>query len=437
MHDINETHRADLRSWVARSVPGDTDFPLQNLPFGCFSTADDERPRLGVAIGEQVLDLRQLSNSGLLDGLGSKTAEACRADSLLALMTAPAADASALRLSLSRLLREGAPDTARTAACLVAASSARMQLPVRVRNFSDFFTSIHHATNTGRMSRPLEPLLSNFHSLPVAYHGRASSLAISGTPFPRPMGQQLLPGQAMPVHAPSGKVDLECEIGAYVGQGNALGSPLSIDQAADALFGLSLLNDWSARDLQAWESRPLGPFLAKSTLSTLSPWIVTFEALAPFRTPAAPRAADAGPVLPYLLSKRDQLRGGLDIRMQVLLSTRRMREEGQAPVLVSSPCFRDQYWTLAQMLTHQTSNGCVAETGDLIGSGTVSGPRPGELGCLLEITQGGTQPLTLVNGESRRYLEDGDEVVLRAQCVAEGAVPIGFGDCAGRVVTPG
>ncbi|MES2187153.1 MAG: fumarylacetoacetase [Pseudomonadota bacterium] len=433
MKNLNETHDPQLRSWVDGSAPGSTDFPIQNLPFGRFRTSADGRPRIGVAIGSQILDLALAHGGGLLGALSPAMAAACRAQWLNPLMGMPAVEVSALRLALSRLLRVGSVQQMAAAACLVEADAVELLLAADVRSFSDFYTSIHHARTTGSMSRPANPLLPNFQHLPPAYHGRASTLRVSGTPLVRPHGEQLPAGAAVPVFGPTQKMDFECELAIHVGAGNALGEQIPLRHAPASIFGVGLLNDWSARDVQAWEAQPLGPFLGKSALTSVSPWIVTLEALAPYRVPAAPREAGAPALLPHLDDVDDRTSGGLDIALEVWLQTDERRARGEGPALLSRPRFKDQYWTVAQMLTHQTSNGCQAEPGDILGSGTVSGPVDAERGCLLEITRGGTRTIELAGGDRRTWLEDGDEVSFKARCTAEGAVAIGFGECTGRV----
>jgi fumarylacetoacetase len=320
------------------------------------------------------------------------------------------------------------------AQCLKPQSGVTMTLPAQVGDFSDFFTSIHHATNSGRLARPDNPLLPNFKHLPVAYHSRVSSLVVSDTPCRRPSGQIKTAGESLPRYAPTQCLDFECEVGFYVGQGSALGSTVALGQASQHIFGLSLLNDWSARDMQTWESQPLGPFLAKSFMSTLSPWVVTLEALAPFRVAAASRGDDAPALLPYLHDEADRRWGGIDLSLDISLLTPSMREQGLAPHVISRPRFKDQYWTIFQMLAHQASNGCNLVPGDLFGSGTVSGPVQGELGCMKELTRDGRQPVELPTGEERQYLLAGDEVCFHGRCDAPGFVSIGFGSCRGQVV---
>jgi fumarylacetoacetase len=429
---INETHDPELRSWVSSHLDDSWSFPVQNLPFGRFSTQEETEPRIGVAIGDFVLDLREMGWRRLLDPQISAAISACNNGWLNGLMSQDPLLLGQLRLALSRMLRGDAVNDT-VAPCLVHRVNAFLHLPVDVRNFSDFFTSINHAKNSGALKRPDNPLLPNFHSLPVAYHGRASTIALDETPVLRPSGQFLLSGDIHPSFGPTRSLDMECELASYVGKGNELGRPISLTEAPQNLFGFSLLNDWSARDIQAWESAPLGPFLAKSFQSTVSPWVVTLEALAPFRSPAAPRSAEAPPILPHLHDPDDRARGGLDIRFEVSMLSDQMRKRGMPPHLISRPHFRDQYWTVFQMLAHQTSNGCKVVPGDLLGSGTVSGEAATELGCLLEITSGGKVPLLLPTGEHRRYLEDGDELTITASCHREGFTSIGFGCCRGAV----
>ena len=424
---INPTHHPELRSWVSSANTPETDFPIQNLPFGVAHTTANSPARVCVAIGDQALDLQALTAHALLQGLAQEAAHACEGGRLNGLMALGAAHHGALRAQLSALL-------ALVQRCLVPQAQLRMVLPAQIGDFSDFFTSIHHATNSGRLARPDNPLLPNFKHLPVAYHSRSSSIVIDGTPCPRPHGQTKPAGSTHPVFGPTRCLDFECEVGLFMGQGNALGTPIPLQEAQDHMFGLTLLNDWSARDMQSWESQPLGPFLAKSFMTSLSPWVVTMEALAPFRTPAADRGTDAPALLAYLNDTQDRANGGLQLDLEISLQTQGMRELGLAHHVISRPKFEDQYWTLAQMVAHQTSNGCNLQAGDLIGSGTVSGPRAGELGCLKEITRDGQEQIALPSGESRTYLQAGDEVVFQARCQREGFVSLGFGRCAGRVL---
>ena len=434
MSMINVTHNPALRSWVASANLADTDFPIQNLPFGvCVQEHATDR-RVVVGIGDQVLDLQRVLDQGLLQGSAAQAAQACRSGRLNELMNLGAGPATALRHALSDLLSSDSLHQQALSSCLTPMDRVTMAVPAQVGDFSDFFTSIHHATNSGRLARPDNPLLPNFKHLPVAYHSRVSSLVASGTPCHRPSGQIKLVGEVTPRYEPTRCLDFECEVGFYVGQGSALGSTVSLADAPQHVFGLSLLNDWSARDMQTWESQPLGPFLAKSFMTTLSPWVVTLEALAPFRVAAASRGDDAPALLPYLHHESDRRWGGIDLSLDIRLSTPAMREQGLAPQVISRPQFRDQYWTIFQMLTHQASNGCNLVSGDLFGSGTVSGPVQGELGCMKEITRDGRDPVVLPTGEQRQYLLAGDEVHFHGRCEAAGFASIGFGSCWGRVV---
>jgi fumarylacetoacetase len=414
----DETHDPELRSWVQSANEGDTDFPIQNLPFGVFRRAgSEEMPRVGVAIGDQIFDLA--------------AADLMRADSLNGLMALGNAAATELRRELSRRLRAGAEPMP---SALVPMSDAELFLPAHVGDYTDFYASISHATNVGSMFRPDNPLLPNYKWVPIGYHGRASSIVVSGTDVRRPRGQTRDGSEGAPSFGPSKRLDYELEMGAFVGAGNQMGAPISIDDAEAHLFGLCLVNDWSARDIQTWEYQPLGPFLAKSFATTVSPWVVTLDALAPFRIPAYRRAEGDPAPLPYLSSRNDTKSGGFDITLEVWLSSERSRAENAAPTLVSRGSFSQMYWTFAQMLTHHSSNGCNLRPGDLLASGTVSGPEKESRGCLLERTWRGTEPITLSTGETRTFLQDGDEVTIRGYCVAEGARRIGFGSCVGRVV---
>jgi len=431
---LNETHDPSLTSWVPATLSDAADFPVQNLPFGRFQLAGAQSASVGVAIHDAVLDLSGAARAGLISADLAHAVLRCEDGWLNALMALPPALLSQLRLELSRLLRSGSEAEDRLRPLLLPRPGVLMLKPVDVRNFSDFFTSVHHARNAGKLKRPDNPLFANFHTLPVAYHGRASTVCVSGTDFIRPHGQRLPDGAADPVYGPSIAVDYECEIGVYVGRGTALGERPALKDAADHVFGLCLLNDWSARDIQGWEAAPLGPFLAKSFLTSVSPWIVTLEALAPFRVNAAAREAGAPALLPHLDHADDRSHGGFAIDLEIGLTSAAMRQAGQAAITLSRPKFTDQYWTIFQMLTHQGSNGCRIETGDLIGTGTISGPREDELGCLLEATRGGRTTFALPSGETRSYLADGDEVTLSARCAAPGRVSIGFGLCTGRVL---
>jgi fumarylacetoacetase len=427
---LDLSHSPAHRSWVD-AANGHADFPIQNLPLGAFRRSAGEQGRIGVAIGDQVLDLRELSERGVIEGSEALLA-ACRAPLLNPLMALPPAHRGALRRQLSRLLGTGGDTSAATA--LVPQAGVEMLLPAQVGDYTDFYASIFHATNVGSMFRPDNPLLPNYKWVPIGYHGRASSIVASGTPIARPSGQSKAPDAAEPRFGPCRQLDYELEIGAWIGGENGIGDVVPIAEAEGRLFGLSLLNDWSARDIQSWEYQPLGPFLAKNFATSLSPWIVTREALAPFRAPAFQRPAGDPAPLPYLHSAADQSSGGFDITLEVTLSSAKMREQGSAPLRLSRTDFRRMYWTMAQMITHHASSGCNLRPGDLLGSGTVSGPEKSERGCLLELSWRGKEPIALPGGESRTFLEDGDEVVMRGWCERHGAVRIGFGECRGVVV---
>lgn len=432
---LNETHDPALRSWIASAnLPG-CDFPIQNLPFAIFRRqGSDEAWRAGIAIGDQVLDLAATAATGVIDGEAASVLRTATDDTLNALMASGSAALSALRLALSRALREGAPARNALAACLVPQSAAEYRLPARIGDYTDFYTSIHHATNIGKQFRPDAPLLPNYKWVPIGYHGRASSIIVSGKNFHRPVGQLMLPGASAPVLQPSRRLDIELELGAFIGVGNALGESIAIDDAESHVFGFTLLNDWSARDIQGWEYQPLGPFLSKNFATSISPWLVTMEALAPYRVaPPARDAADPQP-LPYLDSRHNRESGAFDLGLEVLLQTPRMRERGEAPVRICSTNYRHAYWTLAQMLAHHTVGGCNLQSGDLLGTGTLSGPGPNEAAALIELTVGGKQPIELPDGEQRTWLEDGDTIVLRGWCERPGAVRIGFGACSTTVL---
>jgi fumarylacetoacetase len=417
---LNATHDPKLRSWVASANEAGADFPIQNLPFGRFRTAgSSEGFRIGVAIGDQVLDLKA---AGLVD-----------TDDMNALMNASVKDRQALRAAISAGLAEGSDKQAAWSKALLAQSKAEMTVPCRIGDYTDFYTGIHHATTIGKLFRPDQPLMPNYKWVPIGYHGRASSIGVSGQTFKRPQGQTKAPDATEPSFGPSKRLDYELELGFLVGQGNALGEPIAIGEAEDHLFGVTLLNDWSARDLQAWEYQPLGPFLAKNFASTLSPWIVTMEALAPFRAKFERPAEDPQP-LPYLDAPSNRASGALAITLEVLLQTAKMRAAGEAPTrLTRGNTTEAAYWTAAQLITHHTVNGCNLQPGDLLGSGTLSGPKPDEAGSLMELTLGGKQAITLPNGEKRTFLEDGDTLVMRGYCERAGAVRIGLGEVAGTV----
>ena len=429
---LDETHDPTLRSWVAGANDPAGDFPIQNLPLGVFRRRGRrEALRLGVAIGDQVLDLRRCGELRLFDGPPAVTTAAAGATSLNALLALGPEELRRLRRAVSTVLRE---DGSRAEpGALVPMSAAELHLPVDVGDYTDFYASIVHARNVGRLFRPHDPLLPNYRHLPVAYHGRSSSLVVSGTPVTRPCGQRLPEHGARPSFEPTGQMDYEVELGAYVGVGNTQGRPIPIDDAERHLCGLSLVNDWSARDLQAWEAQPLGPFLSKSFATSVSPWVVTLDALAPFRCGAARPAADPAP-LPHLASAWNEAGGGIDVTVEAWLQSAEMRRLDLDPVRLSRAAFRDMYWTIAQMVTHHTSNGCPLRPGDLLASGTISGPADDGAGCLLERTGAGARMLILPSGERRGFLADGDEVTLRAYCAGAGRARIGFGTCSARVL---
>ncbi len=410
---------AQLRSWVESANDPATDFPIQNLPFGVFRRKGaNEAPRGGVAIGDQIFDLAAV---GLRTGPNLNKLAAAGRPAWRQLR-------QVLQLALSDKTK-----AKRFAKYLVPMKKAELFLPVAVGDYSDFYAGIHHALAVGKMFRPDNPLLPNYKWVPIGYHGRASSVVVSGTPVVRPNGQTKAPEAAAPVFGPSRRLDYEVELGLVIGPGSALGKPVSVKRALEHVFGVVLLNDWSARDIQAWEYQPLGPFLAKSFATTVSPWVVTLEALAPFRCPAFARTGEDPRPLPHLTDDADQQHGGYAIGTAMYLSSAQMRAKKLPPVRLSKCSFRDAYWTPAQIVAHQASNGCNLQPGDLLGSGTLSGTEPGTAGSMLELTQGGKAPLQLPSGETRAFIQDGDEVIQRGRCEAEGAVAIGFGEAAGVV----
>lgn len=433
---LNETHNPDALSWVSSANAHDAEFPIQNLPYGVFShRATDDPPRVGVAIGDRILDVGACHQMDLFSGMAYVAAERCNTSSLNGLLALTPAHWSALRRRLHELLRINHPDMRHhrdvVTQALVPQVDARLHMPLVVGDYTDFYASRHHAANVARMLRAGESLQPSYLYLPLGYHGRASSVVVSGTPVWRPSGQRLADGAELPEFRPSQALDYEAEVGLVIGGENALGEPVPVGRARERIFGICLLNDWSARDLQAWESRPLGPFLSKSFATTISPWIVTLEALTPFRSAQTPRAEDQPPPLPYLQDEEDQARGAFDVTLEVYLSSETMRERGMAPVRVSRSSMHDLYWTPAQLVAHHTSNGCNLRPGDLLGTGTVSGASPEARGCLLERTWRGTEPLVLPTGEERRWLEDGDEVTLRGRAERGGAAGVGLGAAVG------
>jgi fumarylacetoacetase len=427
MTALNETHDPARRSWLASANAPGCDFPIQNLPFCVFRpSGDSAESMVGVAIGDQILDVAAIAP--FVDAPARDAATACASTHLNDLMALGPPAWSALRRVLSRLLADpGERD--RVVRFLTPIAQAELFVPARIGNFSDFYASVFHATNAGKMFRPDNPLLPNYKYVPVAYHSRASSVCVSGTPVRRPHGQAKGPDEPAPVHRPSRALDYELELGFYIGVPSGLGETVPIGVAGGHIFGFCLLNDWSARDIQAWEYQPLGPFLGKSFATSVSPWVVTAEALAPYRTTAFARPAGDPAPLPYLHDPDDQSKGGLDITLEVLLATDKMRAAGATPVRLSHGSFATIYWTVAQMVAHHASNGCNLQIGDLMGTGTCSGPQDESRGCLLEITARGTKPIALPNGETRGFLQDGDEVIFRAHCEGSGRARIGFGEC--------
>jgi fumarylacetoacetase len=434
MTALNETHDPALSSWVESANGGASDFPVQNLPFCIFRRrGSQEAWRGGVAIGDQILDFSAAHAAGVFSADAARAAVACRETSLNTFMAMGPTAWAGLRLALSRALRRGSALTDRLRGCIVSQGHAEYAVPAQIGDYTDFYTSVYHATTVGKLYRPDNPLLPNYKWVPIGYHGRASSIGVSGQQFNRPRGQIMRAGAAAPVLAPSERMDYELEVGVFVGCGNESGQPIAIDKAEAHVFGLTLFNDWSARDFQSWEYQPLGPFLSKNFASTVSPWIVTMEALAPYRTAWTRPAGDPQP-LPYLDSSATRESGAFDIELEVLLQTQRMRDSEQPPTRLSQGNFRDSYWTVSQMVAHHTVNGCNLQPGDMFGSGTQSGPKPEQAGSMLELSLNGKNAVTLPNGEKRSFLEDGDAVVLRGWCSKPAAARIGFGECVGTVL---
>jgi fumarylacetoacetase len=434
---LDETHDPSATSWVESANAPDTDFPLANLPFGVFRHDFEERPRVGIAIGDRVLDCLAAAHAGYFADVDPSVRAALMSWSLNPLMALGRDDARAVRRIAHRLLRadtvEGNRARAAQQEILVAMEVIGMRVPAEIGDYTDFYASVHHATNVGAMFRPDNPLLPNYKWMPIGYHGRASSIVASGTPVRRPRGQVVAGPDGPPTFAPSARLDYELEVGAFVARGSRQGDVIPIADAEAHLFGLCLVNDWSARDLQQWEYQPLGPFLSKSFATSVSPWVVTLDALAPFRTPAYARApADPAP-LPHLDDATNQAAGGFGITLEAWIRTAAMRSAGTPAERLSRGDFSGMYWTLAQMLTHHASAGCNLQPGDLIASGTVSGPEHGSRGCLLELASRGQSPVTLSTGETRSFLHDGDEITLRGWCERDGFRRIGFGACAGEV----
>ncbi len=436
-YEINKTHSPDLKSWVESANDPNTDFPIQNLPFCVFYINDDPSSvHHGVAIGDGVLDLDGCFETGLFDDsydefLGSNNMW----DWLDGIMEFSAKKRLEFRARISEILAEGFPQKDIAAEFLIPRSNCTFEdLPAVIGDYTDFYASVFHATNVGSMFRPDNPLLPNYKYVPIGYHGRASSIVISGTEIKRPKGQNRTDPEAPPVYIPCKNLDYEMEVGFFVGRGNEMGETIPIERAEEHIFGLCLVNDWSARDIQGWEYQPLGPFLAKNFATSISPFVVTMEALAPFRAAAFARPEGDPAPLPYLNDEQNQKLGGLDIQLEVFIASQKMRDENIEPMLLSRSNMKDLYWTIGQMLAHHASSGCNLQTGDLIASGTVSGKEKHERGCMLELTWRGKEPLTLPTGEERRFLEDGDEVIMRGYCERDGFRRIGFGECRGIIL---
>ncbi len=444
MYEINETHDPNLKSWVESASDPNTDFPIQNLPFCVFlRTPRDGRPsyiRIGVAIGDFVFDI---SSAEADCEIFARTRGADVSNSTFdhAFLSGELMEDTALALSnfrprLIEVLRENSDDNTKEVArrYLIPSAECNFLVPSEIGDYTDFYCSIYHATNVGSMFRPEAPLLPNYKYVPIGYHGRASSIVVSGTDVKRPHGQNRSDAEAPPVFMPCKNLDYEMELGFFVGQGNELGKSIPISEAEDHIFGVCLVNDWSARDIQAWEYQPLGPFLAKNFATTISPFVVTMEALAPFRSKAFERDLDDPQPLDYLSDEHNQKFGGLDINLEVYIQTEKMRERNVEPHMLSRSNTKDLYWTVGQMLTHHASNGCNLQTGDLIASGTVSGKEKSERGSMLELSWRGTEPIELPNGETRRFLEDGDEIIMKGFCERAGFRRIGLGECRGRII---
>ncbi len=439
MHEINETHDQNLKSWIESANAPDTDFPIQNLPFCVFTrSCTYENVRVGIGIGDFVLDVYACYECCLFDD--ESFTIAVSADNYCldnSVMKKNESLQKAFRHRLIEILSEDANDETRknVERNLIPMDEVEFQLPAHIGDYTDFYCSIFHATNVGSMFRPDNPLMPNYKYIPIGYHGRASSIVVSGTEIVRPKGQTRPDADALPEYIPCKNLDYEMEMGFYVGKCNDLGETIPIENAEEHIFGLSLVNDWSARDIQAWEYQPLGPFLAKSFATTVSPFVVTMEALAPFRVPAFEREKGDPQPLDYLNGEQNQKSGGFDVNLEVYIQTEKMRDEKAEPFLLSRSNMKDLYWTIGQMLTHHASNGCDLQTGDLMATGTISGEGKDARGCLLELTWRGTEPIKLPNGEQRRFLENGDEIIMKGFCEKEGFRRIGFGECRGTIVS--
>ena len=434
MYEINETHDPDLKSWVESANDPNSDFPIQNLPWCTFENRHGQNHReLGVRIGDRVIDFSTLTAGQILQNSGLGTPLIYTED----IAKWNLEQRTMLRSILVGALREGAAESDRQGieVSLIPASNLDFIVPFyTIHDYTDFYCSIYHATNVGSMFRPDNPLMPNYKYVPIGYHGRASSIVVSGTDIKRPKGQNRSDQEKPPVFGPCKNLDYEMELGFFVGRGNELGQPIPISEAEEHIFGVCLVNDWSARDIQAWEYQPLGPFLAKNFATTISPFVVTMEALAPFRTKAFERDPNDPQPLDYLSDGQNEKLGGLDIHLEVYIQTEKMRNENIEPHLLSRSNTKDLYWTIGQMLTHHASNGCNLQTGDLMATGTVSGKEKSERGCMLELTWRGKEPIDLPSGEQRRFLEDGDEIIMKGYCEREGFRRIGLGECRGRIL---
>jgi len=442
-YEINETHDPNLRSWVESANDPNSDFPIQNLPLCWFFNNDDSErtERAGIVVGNMVLDLSESLYDDLFAKKGSPEYQAISgftsSNSLnWAVLTTSEEAVKWMRRKLVELLSDSSSIVSQNLLRknMFPLSEVEFRVPLDIANYTDFYCSIYHATNVGSMFRPDNPLMPNYKYVPIGYHGRASSIVVSGTDVKRPNGQNRSDQEKPPLFGPCKNLDYEMELGFFVGQGNQLGEPVPISEAEEHIFGVCLVNDWSARDIQAWEYQPLGPFLAKNFATTISPYVVTMEALAPFRTRAFERDADDPQPLDYLSDDNNKKFGGLDINLEVYIQSEKMREQDIEPHLLSRSNTKDLYWTIGQMLTHHASNGCNLQTGDLMATGTVSGKGKGERGCMLELTWRGKEPIDLPSGEQRRFLEDGDEVIMKGFCEREGFRRIGLGECRGRII---
>ena len=431
---VDFTNDPERRSWVASANAADSDFPIQNLPIAIFKPHRSMAGfRGGVAIGDQIVDLAALAASGALSGIAADACRAAGRPTLNEFMDLGPRHWRALREALAEALLDGSPLRSRLEGCLAPQHDAQYSLPATIGDYTDFYSSIHHATAVGRLFRPDNPLLPNYKWLPVGYHGRSSSIWISGTGVARPQGQRASTGGSAPTLGPSRRLDYEVELGIFIGKGNPPGSRVSMHDAESHVFGLCLLNDWSARDLQAWESQPLGPFLAKNFATTISPWIVSLQALAPHRRPFQRDSSDPEP-LPYLASEANRSAGAIDIQLETLIESEAMRSRGEPPQRLAITSFRHAYWTIAQLVAHHTVNGCNLRAGDLLGTGTQSGPTAAEAGSLLELSAGGTRPLAIGSVEHRTFLEDGDGITISGWCTRSGQARIGFGQVVGQVL---